>query len=111
LPVLQEHGDIPSLGFRFRNVAYSADISGLPPVGISAMRDLDVWVVDALRYLPHKSHFCLDDALGWIERLKPRRAILSNLHSDLDYEVVRTQVPPHVAPAYDGLRFTSSSDL
>jgi phosphoribosyl 1,2-cyclic phosphate phosphodiesterase len=64
-----------------------------------------------LRYLPHKSHFCLDDALGWIERLKPRRAILSNLHSDLDYEVVRTQVPSHVVPAYDGLQFKGSSDL
>ncbi|HWL06337.1 MAG TPA: MBL fold metallo-hydrolase, partial [Xanthobacteraceae bacterium] len=62
-----------------------------------------------LRYLPHKSHFSFDDALAWIKRLKPRRAILSNLHSDLDYEVVRTQAPAHVEPAYDGLRFTSSS--
>jgi phosphoribosyl 1,2-cyclic phosphate phosphodiesterase len=111
LPVLQEHGDIPSLGFRFGKVAYSADISGLPAASIPAMSHLDIWVVDALRYLPHKSHFCLDDALGWIERLKPRRAILSNLHSDLDYEVVRTQVPSHVVPAYDGLQFKGSSDL
>lgn len=109
LPVLQEHGDIPSLGFRFGNVAYSADISGLPDSGIAAMSGLDVWVVDALRYAPHPSHFSLDDALSWIERLKPKRAILSNLHSDLDYETLRGKVPAGVEPGYDGMTFSSST--
>lgn len=107
LPVLQEHGDIPSLGFRFGDVAYSADISSLPPDGVALMQGLDVWVVDALRYLPHKSHFSLDDALAWIGRLKPRRAVLSNLHSDLDYETLRHQVPAGVEPGYDGMTFES----
>jgi len=107
LPVLQEHGDIPSLGFRFGDVAYSADISSLPPDGVALMQGLDVWVVDALRYLPHKSHFSLDDALTWIGRLKPRRAVLSNLHSDLDYETLRHQVPAGVEPGYDGMTFES----
>ena len=108
LPVLQEHGDIPSLGFRFGNVGYSCDLSGLPAESAMALTGLDVWIVDALRYRPHPSHFTLDDALKWIERLKPRRAILTNLHSDLDYEVLRGKLPVNVVPAFDGISFTVS---
>jgi phosphoribosyl 1,2-cyclic phosphate phosphodiesterase len=106
LPFRQEHGDIPSLGFRFGGLAYSCDVSAIPPESLSALADLDVWIVDALRYRPHPSHFSLYDALGWIERLKPRRAILTNLHSDLDYEVLRAKLPDHVVPAFDGMSFT-----
>jgi phosphoribosyl 1,2-cyclic phosphate phosphodiesterase len=105
LPYRQEHGDIPSLGFRFGNLAYSCDLSDLPPESQSALADLDVWIVDALRYRPHPSHFSLDDALGWIERLKPRRAILTNLHADLDYEVLCGRLPANVVPAFDGMSF------
>jgi phosphoribosyl 1,2-cyclic phosphate phosphodiesterase len=103
LPLLQRHGDISSLGFRFGGFAYSCDLSDMPPESAAALAGLDVWVVDALRYTPHPSHFSLADALGWIEQLKPRRAILTNLHADLDYEAVRRQVPAHVEPAYDGI--------
>ena len=63
LPLLQEHGDIASLGFRFGNLAYSCDLSGMPPESVAALAGLDVWIVDALRYRPHPSHFSLDDAL------------------------------------------------
>jgi phosphoribosyl 1,2-cyclic phosphate phosphodiesterase len=103
LPLLQEHGDIASLGFRFGSVAYSCDLSGLPLESIAALAGLDLWVVDALRYRPHPSHFSLDEALAWIERIKPTRAILTNLHSDLDYDELRSKLPEHVLPAYDGL--------
>ncbi|HEY1981691.1 MAG TPA: MBL fold metallo-hydrolase [Xanthobacteraceae bacterium] len=105
LPYLQQHGDIPSLGFRFGNLAYSCDLSGLPPDSVAALSGLDVWIVDALRYRPHPSHFSLDDALSWIERIKPKRAILTNLHADLDYEVLRGKLPVHVVPAFDGMTF------
>jgi len=103
LPFLQMHGDIPSLGFRFGNLAYSCDLSGLPAKSVAALADLEVWIVDALRYRPHPSHFCLADTLSWIERLKPRRAILTNLHADLDYETLRKELPPNVEPAFDGM--------
>src|SRR5208282_4785855 len=108
LPILQQHGDIASLGFRFGKLAYSCDLGGMPSASIAALADLDVWIVDALRYRPHPSHFSLDDALAWIERLKPRRAILTNLHADLDYEVLRGKLPVHVVPAFDGMTFSVS---
>jgi len=108
LPVLQNHGDIPSLGFRFGNVAYSADIKSLPSESIVAFAGLDVWIVDALRKAPHPSHFNLDEALEWIARVKPKRAILTNLHSDMDYAELRARLPASVEPAYDGMTFTAT---
>jgi len=106
LPVLQEHGDIPSLGFRFGNLAYSADIKGLPADSIAALSGLDVWIVDALRKSPHPSHFNLDEALDWIARVKPKRAILTNLHTDMDYAALRAHLPATVEPAYDRMSVT-----
>jgi phosphoribosyl 1,2-cyclic phosphate phosphodiesterase len=103
LPVPQGHGDIPSLGFRFGNLAYSADLKDLPDDGAKLLSGLDIWIVDALRYAPHSSHFNVDEALDWIARLRPRRAILTNLHADLDYAELRGNLPPHVEPAYDGM--------
>jgi phosphoribosyl 1,2-cyclic phosphate phosphodiesterase len=104
LPFAQVHGDIPSLGFRFGDVAYSSDLSDMPEASAAALAGLDLWIVDALRYHPHPSHFSVDDALDWIERIKPKRAILTNMHTDLDYEVLRAKLPPHVEPAFDGMR-------
>jgi phosphoribosyl 1,2-cyclic phosphate phosphodiesterase len=103
LPILQEHGDIPSLGFRFGALAYSCDLSGLPETSVAALAGTEIWIVDALRYRPHPSHFSVDDALAWIGRINPRRAILTNLHADLDYDELRAKLPPHVEPGFDGL--------
>jgi phosphoribosyl 1,2-cyclic phosphate phosphodiesterase len=107
LPILQDHGDISSLGFRFGNVAYSTDLRDLSAASAAALAGLDVWIVDALRYKPHPSHFSLADTLSWIEQLKPARAILTNLHSDLDYDRLCMELPKHVTPAFDGLEFTA----
>jgi phosphoribosyl 1,2-cyclic phosphate phosphodiesterase len=106
LPFLQDHGDIPALGFRFAALAYSCDLKSLPAESERALTDLDVWIVDALRYTPHPSHFNVDEALAWIERIKPRRAILTNMHVDLDYESLLARLPPRVEPAYDGMQIT-----
>jgi phosphoribosyl 1,2-cyclic phosphate phosphodiesterase len=105
-PIMQDHGEIPSLGFRFGNVAYSPDISGLSDTSVELLQGLDVWIVDALRYIPHPSHFTVKQALEWIDRLKPKRAILTHLHVDLDYDTLRRELPVHVEPAYDGMQIT-----
>ncbi|MEL6374358.1 MAG: MBL fold metallo-hydrolase [Pseudomonadota bacterium] len=102
-PILQHHGSIDSLGFRFGNVAYSPDVSDLPEASLERLQNLDCWIVDALRYTRHPNHLSVDQALAWIERLKPKRAVLTHMHVDLDYEVLRAKLPPNVEPAYDGM--------
>jgi phosphoribosyl 1,2-cyclic phosphate phosphodiesterase len=109
LPLLHQHGDMPALGFRIGNLAYSPDLNGMPDDSIKALAGLDLWIVDALRHKPHPSHFSLTDALAWIERLKPKEAILTNLHADLDYEATVKVVPAHVRLAYDGLKIAAAN--
>lgn len=103
MPIPQLHGDIASLGFRFGDIAYSPDISDVPIASIPLLEGLDVWIVDALRYTSHPSHFSVKQALAWIERLKPKRAILTHMTTDLDYATLKRELPPHVEPAYDGM--------
>jgi phosphoribosyl 1,2-cyclic phosphate phosphodiesterase len=106
IPILQDHGEMPSLGFRFGKLAYSPDIVGVPPESEPHFEGLDIWILDALRPMPHPSHWSLKQALAAIERFKPARAILTHMHIDLDYEATRRAVPAHVEPAYDGLQVT-----
>ena len=101
----QDHGPVRSVGYLFGGVAYSSDVVNLDESAFAALEDLDVWIVDALRYRPHPTHAHLDRTLAWIERVKPRRAILTNLHIDLDYETLKAELPSGVEPAFDGLRF------
>ena len=109
-PFKQTHGDMHSLGFRFGGLAYSCDLNGVTPDSVPVLRDLEVWILDALRYAPHPSHFSVEDALGWIDRIRPKRAILTNLHSDLDYETLRSQLPDNVEPAYDGMKINLAAE-
>jgi phosphoribosyl 1,2-cyclic phosphate phosphodiesterase len=102
-PFELRHGQIDALGFRIADVAYTPDLNAIPDESLAALADLDVWIVDALRRSPHPSHFTLDESLGWIERLAPKRAVLTNMHIDLDYDTLTAELPPHVTPAYDGM--------
>jgi len=99
-----QHGTIPALGYRIGNAAYTPDLNGIPSDSFSALEGLDLWVIDGLRYKPHPSHFCVDDALHWIDRFKPRRAVITNMHADLDYEALKAKLPAGVVPGYDGMR-------
>jgi phosphoribosyl 1,2-cyclic phosphate phosphodiesterase len=99
-----DHGEIPALGLRIGDFAYMPDVKRVPDAAVPALSGLTCLVIDALRYQAHPSHFSLADALDWVGRLGPRRAVLTNLHTDLDYEQLRSEIPAHVTPAYDGLR-------
>lgn len=106
IPVLafdQDHGTMISQGFRFGPIAYSSDVFDLDDAAFEALKGVECWIVDALRYRPHPTHAHVDKALGWIRRVKPKRAILTNLHVDLDYQTLRQSLPEGVEPAYDGL--------
>jgi len=104
IPFHLEHGEICALGFRFGGVAYTPDLNAIPKESRAFLEGLDLWIVDALRYTPHPSHFCLSETLDWIARLQPRRAVLTNLHTDLDFERLRSELPPNVEPAFDGMK-------
>lgn len=103
LPFAQTHADGISLGFRISGLAYSPDVSGIPTETMPLLAGLDVWIVDALRYQPHPSHFTVAQALEWIGRVRPGRAILTHLHTDLDYARLAKELPAGVEPAYDGM--------
>ena len=109
LPFRQEHGEISSLGFRVQNFGYSCDLSGIPAESRYAVSGLAVWVLDALRPTPHPSHLSLSEALVLVETLKPRHAVLTNLHIDLDYVQTDVMTPEHVRPAFDGLQIDVTS--
>jgi phosphoribosyl 1,2-cyclic phosphate phosphodiesterase len=102
-PIPQDHGSIPSLGFRFGGFAYANDVVELPEEAFEVMAGVEVLVVDAMRYRPHPTHAHLDRTLGWIERIGPQRAFLTNLHVDMDYAELDRQTPAHVHPCHDGL--------
>jgi phosphoribosyl 1,2-cyclic phosphate phosphodiesterase len=99
----QNHGDIDSLGFRFGPVAYCNDCKRLPDETIEACVGVDLFIVDALRDTPHPSHANVAQALDWIEAIKPKHAILTNMHIDLDYVELLKRLPEGVEPAVDGL--------
>ena len=111
LPLDQAHGKIRSLGFRIGGFAYCNDVVDLPKQSLNALTNLDVLVVDALRYEPHPTHAHLDKALDWIEILKPKRAVLTNLHIDMDYEKVTAQTPSNIEVGYDGYRSSISHNI
>jgi phosphoribosyl 1,2-cyclic phosphate phosphodiesterase len=101
-PLEQDHGFSVSLGFRIGPVAYSNDVVALPELSFDSLGGLELWIVDALREKPHPTHAHLARSLEWIARLKPARAVLTNLHIDLDYQRLKAGLPAGVEPAYDG---------
>lgn len=105
-PLLQQHGNITSLGFRIGNFAYCSDVSDFPPETVEQLFRLDLLVIDTLQYRFHPSHLSLAQALEWIERLRPARAVLTHMHLPLDYDTVNRETPEHVEPGYDGMQIS-----
>jgi phosphoribosyl 1,2-cyclic phosphate phosphodiesterase len=101
-PFEVNHGAIDALGFRIGDLAYLPDVAAIPDESWEKLKDLDCWILDALRRDPHPTHSHLAQSLEWIERAAPRRAVLTNMHIDLDYETVANETPDHITPAYDG---------
>lgn len=104
----QAHGNIRAVGYRIGGhngtggVVYSPDVSDLDETAIEAVRGADLWIVDALRYHPHPTHAHLDKTLGWIADADVKRAVLTNLHIDMDYETLNKRLPAGVEAGFDG---------
>ncbi len=106
MPFLLDHGPIDSMGFRFGNVAYTTDFNAIPAAAAPHLEGLDLWIIDALRYDPHPTHPHLEQSLAWIDQFQPKHAILTHMNWDLDYDILRGQLPPSVEPGYDGMTVT-----
>ena len=102
-PLLVNHGDIESLGFKIDKLAYIPDVLNIPIASWKELENLDILIIDALRRDPHPSHTHLEKTLHWLKKLDPKRAILTNLHNDLDYSELKKELPKNVEPAFDGL--------
>ncbi len=103
VPFQMVHGSIEALGFRFGDIAYASDVSAMPSSSVEQIRGLDILILDALRYTPHPTHFSVSEALALIDEVKPRRAILTNLHTDIDYATLSAELPAHITLAFDGM--------
>ncbi|MGJ8547254.1 MAG: MBL fold metallo-hydrolase [Sulfitobacter sp.] len=97
------HGNIDALGFRMNDVAYLPDVSGIPDAVWPQLEGLRCWIVDALRRTPHPTHSHLSQTLDWITKVAPQTAVLTNMHTDLDYRTLCAETPDHVQVAHDGL--------
>ncbi|MEM9306073.1 MAG: MBL fold metallo-hydrolase [Pseudomonadota bacterium] len=102
-PFAVKHGRIDALGFRIGDLAYLPDVEQIPDNVWQMLDGLECWIVDALRRNPHPTHSHLAQTLDWIARVRPKQAVLTNMHVDLDYDTVMAETPEHIQPAYDGL--------
>jgi len=105
-PIRVAHGNIDALGFRVGGLCYLPDVSAIPDAAWPSLTGLDCWIVDALRYAPHPTHAHLAQTLDWIARAAPVRAVITNMHVDLDHDRLAAELPPGVIPAHDGMVLT-----
>ncbi len=102
-PFKVNHGSIDSLGFKMGKLVYLPDVAEFYDDAWQMMKGLDCLVIDALRRSPHPTHAHLEKTLNWIDQLQPKRAVLTNMHIDLDYATVEAETADHITPAYDGM--------
>ena len=102
-PLDQDHGYGRTLGFRFGPIAYSTDVVDLPPESLEALVGVDTWIVGCLGAHPHPTHAHVDKVLEWAKQIRPRRTIITHMGPRLDYGRLRSRLPGHVEPAYDGM--------
>jgi phosphoribosyl 1,2-cyclic phosphate phosphodiesterase len=103
VPFEQDHGFSATTGFRFGPVGYSTDVVRLSETALALLEGMELWIVDCLRYEPHETHSNLETALGWIDRVKPRRTVLTHMNYTVDYDDLAARLPAGVVPAHDGM--------
>ncbi len=107
LPFEVNHGDIVALGFRFDDLVYLPDVKTVTePASLAALDSIDTLILDALRYTTHPTHMNVDESLDFINKLKPARALLTNMHVDIDYATISASLPDNVSAAYDGMQIS-----
>lgn len=97
------HGKITARGFIIGNLAYSPDVNDFSQKTLDLLKEIDIWVVDCLRYKPHDTHANLETVLKWHRYVSPKKMVLTNLHIDMDYDTLCQELPDGITPAFDGM--------
>lgn len=100
---VQDHGFSQTMGYRINNVGYTTDVVELPEHAFDILAGIDTWIIGTFIDRPHATHVDVDRALGWIERVKPKRGIFTHLGQSLDHDQLAAYLPNGVEPAYDGM--------
>ena len=104
-PIITQHGYIKAASYLInKKIFYGSDVSKIYDKDLQKLRKLDFFIIDCLRYEYHPSHYNLDEVLNLIKIIKPKKTILTNLHSSVDYAKLKKILPRHVIPAYDGMK-------
>ena len=104
IPIDINHANWIILGYRIGNMAYLTDCSGIPFESVKKLQNLDLLILGALRYSPHVAHFSVEQAIEVIDMLKPKKAVLTHMGHELDYEILKKQLPKNIVPGYDGMK-------
>ena len=107
LPVKQYHGSINSVGYRIGNFAYSTDVKKMDKKGFELLKGIDTWVLECTTDKVTPGHISLDEVLAWIDYIHPKRAYLTHLGTEWDYDTLLRLLPKNVKPAYDGLKINT----
>mgnify|MGYP006164087109 FL=1 len=99
-----QHGKIESICYLInKKLAYASDISMFYKKDYKRLTKLDYLIIDCLWYRNHSAHFNLDQVLELVKILLPKKTILTNMHSDLDYDQLKKKLPKNIVPGYDGM--------
>ena len=110
-PILVEHGDIDAFGIRVGNAVYMPDVKTVKRAdSLALLSDTELLIVDSLRRKSHPTHMSVDEALDFVQQIAPGKTILTNMHGDLDYDTLLSELPSGITPAYDGLSVVIEAD-
>ncbi len=108
-PIRLLHGSLPIFGYRFANIAYCTDVSEIPAESWGLLENLDVLIIDALRYREHPTHFNIAQAIEVVEKVRPGQAYFTHIAHDIEHEKASRSLPENIAFAWDGLRIPFTS--
>ena len=103
LPIKQYHDDLISVGYRIGNFAYSTDLKRMDKKGFDALQGIHTWVLGGWTHKENKKHISFDEAMSWVEKIKPKRVFLTHIGTHMDYDTLCQKLPKYIRPAYDGL--------
>ncbi len=108
-PILVRHGSINANGYLFNKIAYISDCSSISKIYLKKLMNVKLLIIDCLKFKTHSTHLNYEECINYINKINPKKAILTNLHSDMDYSKLKKKLKykyPNIIPAYDNFKIT-----